>query len=144
MITYQQQIRDTKKLSNLLEDIMTTDTILVNCLPSHSSITHQLLNHYLSKKGDLYETLSMELPTPYQSQVWDGENFVLYDRYLSGWVRGMSSQPHIFICNTTMDGKALQKLKLLCPSAIIAVLYKSSTFQPHYFVEERDDKFEWE
>lgn len=162
MITLTKEIKDIQRLSKLIrEDAwLSSSTILVNCSPDYSSILCQVLNHSLSteNENELYEQITMEMPYPTMSQVWDKDSreYLPFDRYLSNWVRSISSSySYLFLDSGCLRGKNFSKVKSLIKDRLspsqyrFACLYleEGSIFLPDYYVEKVDKDsliFEWE
>lgn len=162
MITYHKEIQDIQKLSNLIKEDgwLTSTTVLVNCSPDYSSLMTQVLNHSLStdNSNELYEVLTMEMPYPTMSQVWDKDSkeYLPFDRYLSSWVRSISSSySYLFLNSGCLRGKNFSKVKALVRERLQPSQYRfgclylqeGSIFQPDYYVERVEKNsliFEWE
>ncbi len=163
-ISYKKEILDSLELVNIIkkDEWINSSTIIVNCSPDYSSIPTQILNHGLShlNGNELFEQLSVEMPYPTMSQIWNRETleFQHYDRYLQEWANKYLSRQYnyLFIDSATLRGKNFAYLKNVARTKIdnykFASLYleKSSIFTPDYYVEQYDKDirgnviFEWE
>jgi hypothetical protein len=158
-ISYDKEIKDTHAIALQIEKDgwMSRDTIIVCCSPDYSSLTCQILNHSLShlNGNELYDQLSLEMPYPTMSQIWDREKgeYILFDRYLAQWVAHNihNGYHYLFVDSATLRGRNFSKVKSLLkisPSNYrFASLYlqEDSIFTPDYYVERIDKPiFEWE
>lgn len=165
-ITYTKEISDTFKLIEKIKEENWVDsaTVIVNCMPDYSSIPCQIINHKLSylNQNELFEQISLELPYPVMSQVWDRQAFKYeqFDRYLLEWVSGNIGYyyKYLFITSNITTGKSLFNIGSILRSKIgrenyrFGTLYldKDAKYKPDYYAEEfsANEKgnilFEWE
>lgn len=104
-------------IENLIRDIksLSSNTQLINCNPLYSSRLTQIINHALSKSS-LLEITNLEMPQLGHNQVWDGENYVLYDTYLKSWVSNNlfdKNLNYLFITDSIYNSSVFNKLRLI-------------------------------
>lgn len=120
-VPYDREIFDTLSLVEELKESGWVDSsmVIVNCLPDYSSVPSQIINHKLSflNRNELYEQISLEIPYPAMSQIWnrEGANYELFDRYLVEWVNKHIGDEfkYLFVCSKIVQGNPFNKLKSL-------------------------------
>lgn len=160
-ISFEKEIQDSKTLARLigLDGWIDSDTLIVNCSPDYSSIMCQIVNHELSRtnKHELFDQLTMEMPYPNMSQVWNKETgeYETFDAYLNSWMKLYLNKnyKYLFLDSGCLRGKNFTKVKAYARGAEIKFgclyLQDTSIFTPDYFVEKFNINqgeliFEWE
>ena len=159
-ITIEKEISDYKEMiDEIAEDRwVDSDTTIVCCSPEYSSILCQMASHKLSflNNNELFLQLSLEMPLSTMSQVWDGQNYQLFDRYLVRWMQeNINGGKYLFLSQSIRSERSFSKLlsrlkpKLDEDEVRIGIVYlkNNSIIKPHYSVQETSEErllFEWE
>jgi hypothetical protein len=131
------------------------ETILVSCFPEYSSRLTYLLAHRLSylNANEPFEVMDLKMPYETMSQVWDGNNYTVYSKYLLQRTWDFkTNERYLFVGADAYE--AFVKLKVLIRGRFdkenyrVATLFKpkEASFIPDYFAQEYEGKllFQWE
>lgn len=158
---YRISYRDEEIITDrLIDQIISSDwvraeTILVNCFPEYSSRLTYTLAHKLSflNGNEPFEVMDLKMPYQTMVQVWDGQNYTMYPKYLLQRTWDFkTNERYLFIGADAYE--AFLKLKVLMRTRFdkenyrIATLFKpkDSNFLPDHFAQEYEGKllFQWE